>query len=154
MRLQSFYRLALVLPLIGLALAAAVKAGAPADSPALAHGGRATWMYPPFAVRGLLAYGVMMIWLNRELGRRSPKAFESLLWVAPVVYTGLSAVLLGALVLLHGEMADFVEEHRGWIGLRLATHLIIGYAYLGLVILARNQLRASGYFADEHQRSP
>jgi hypothetical protein len=149
MRLQRFYRLAQVLPLIGLALAAAVQAGAPADGAPLAHGGRATGMYPPFAVRGLFAYGIMMIWLNRELGRRSPMAFESLLWMAPVVYAGLTAVLLGALVLAHGEMADFVDQHRGWIGLRLATHLIIGYAYLGLVILARNQLRVSGHFAGE-----
>jgi hypothetical protein len=141
-RLHVFYRVALLLPFFGLVLAAALKSGAtPPDMP-LADGGRSTWVYPPFLIRGLVVSGIVIVWLYRQLRRRSLPEFETLLWQAPIVYVAISTVLLSALVLAHGQAGEFVAQRTGWIELRLAVHLAFGYCYVGLIVWARNTLRA------------
>jgi hypothetical protein len=154
MRLRTFYRITLVLPLAALALVAAVQAaGAPAE-PVLAYGGRASSLYPPFVLRGLIAYALVMIWLNRELRRRPIEAFELLIWKAPLVYVAMVAALLGVLVLAQGQMAEFVEERRRWIAFRLVAHLLIGFGYVGLVTSVRNLLGRGGFFTSSEEPSP
>lgn len=150
-RLRVFYRVVLLLPLFGLALAGALKSGASTDL-ALAHGGRSIGFYPPFLVRGLIAYGIAIVWLYRALHRRSLREFDTLLWQAPLAFTAVSMALLGALVLAHGQAAEFVGEHAGWIGSHLAAHLAIGYGYVGLIAWPRNVLRESGYFVEAGPR--
>ena len=145
-RLHVFYRVALLLPFFGLALAGALQSGAAAPDLALPHGGRSLAFYPPFVMRGLIAYGAVLVWLYRQLHRRSLREFDTLLWQAPIAYTGVSTVLLWVLVLAHGQAAGFVREHSGWIGSHLAIHLVVGYGYVGLIVWPRNILRASGYF--------
>ena len=152
MRLHVFYRVALLLPFLGLALAAALKSGSTAPDLALAHGGRSLPVYPPFLMRGLIAYGIVIVWLHHQLGRRSLREFDTLLWQAPIAYAAVSAVLLGAVVLAHGQAAGFVHEHTGWIGSHLAAHLAIGYGYVGLIVWPRNILRANGYFVEDAAR--
>jgi hypothetical protein len=152
MQLHVFNRVALLLPLLKLALAAALKSGAASPDLALAYGGRSMWVFPPFLMRGLAAYGIVIVWLYRQLHRRSPREFEALLWQAPIAHIAVSTALLGALVLAHGDAAAFVNEHTGSIGLSLAAHLAIGYGYVGLIVLARNTLRANGYFVDGEPR--
>lgn len=144
--LHVFYRIALLLPLLGLVLAAALKSGASTPDPALAYGGRSTSIYPPFLMRGLLAYGMVIVWVYRQLHRRPLREFETLLWQAPLTYIAVSAALLAALVLSHGLAAAFLDEHGGWMALRLAGDLTIGYGYVGLIVWARNLLQESGYF--------
>jgi len=147
-RLHVFYRVALLLPFLGLALAAALKSGSTAPDLALAHGGRSLPVYPPFLMRGLIAYGIVIVWLYRRLRRRPLREFDTLLWQAPIAYAAVSTALLGALVLAHGQAAEFVGEHTGWIGSHLAVHLAVGYGYVGLMVWPRNLLRASGYFVE------
>jgi hypothetical protein len=147
-RLQLFYRITLLLPLLGLALAAAVQISVTPPDQALPYGGKATWVYPPFPLRGLAAYGVVLIWLDRYLRRGPLQEFEALLWEAPIAYLAASAALLAILVLAHGQAAEFVGKHAGWIGLSSAVHLAIGYGYVGLIACARNTLLAGGSFGD------
>lgn len=151
-RLHVFYRVALLLPILGLALAGALQSGATAPELALAHGGRSLGFYPPFLMRGLIAYGIVLVWLYRQLRRRSPREFDNLLWQAPVAYTAVSTALLYILVLAHGQAAGFVSEHSGWIGSHLAVHLAVGYGYVALIVWPRNMLRASGYFVEDAAR--
>ena len=152
MRLHVFYRVALLLPFLGFTLAGALQGGATAPDLALAHGGRSLGFYPPFLLRGLIAYGIVLVWLHRQLYRRSLREFDTLLWQAPIAYAAVSTALLGALVLAHGQAAEFVGEHTGWIGSHLAVHLAIGYGYVGLMVWPRNILRANEYFVEDAAR--
>jgi hypothetical protein len=135
-----------------LTLAAALKSGATPPEPALAYGGRFTSVYPPFLLRSLVAYGFVIVWLYQQLHRRSLRVFESLLWQAPLVYVAVSAVLLGALVLAHGQAAEFLNGHLRWIGFRLGVHLAIGYGYVTLLVWARSILQQDGYFPTDNRR--
>jgi hypothetical protein len=85
-RLQVFYRMALLLPLLGLTFAAAVKWSVTPSEPPLPYGGRSIWIYPPSLIRGLLAYGLVIVWLYCHLGRRRLREYETLLWQAPLTY--------------------------------------------------------------------
>jgi hypothetical protein len=123
-----------------LALAAAVQSGTTVPEPALAYGGRFTAVYPPFPVRDVVAYGIVIAWLYRHLRRGSPRDFEALLWQAPMVYVAVSTVVLGVLVLAQGQAAEFVNEHAKWIGLRLAAQFAVGYGYVKIIGLGRNIL--------------
>ena len=145
-RLHVFYRVALLLPLLGLALAGALKSAATSPDLALAHGGRPLGFYPTFLMRGFIAYGIVTVWLYRQLHRRSLREFDTLLWQAPLAYTAVSTTLLLALVLAHGQAAGFMVENTAWIGSHLAVHLAVGYGYVGLILWPRNLLRASGFF--------
>jgi hypothetical protein len=147
-RLHVFYRIALLLPLLGLALAAAVRWSVTPSGPPLAYGGRSIWIYPPSLIRGLLAYGLVIVWLYWHLRRRPLRKYETLLWQAPLTYTAVSATLLGVLVLAHGQAETFMDEYRGWMGLRLVAEVTIGYGYVALVAGVRNILHGNGYFVD------
>jgi hypothetical protein len=151
-RLHVFYRIALLLPLLSLALAAALKSGTTLPEAMLAYGGRLTSVYPSFLIRSLVAYGFVIVWLYQQLHRRSLRVFESLLWQAPLVYVAITAVLLGALVLAHGQAAEFVNGHTRWIGFRLSVHLAIGYGYVALLVWARSILQQDGYFPTDNRR--
>ena len=145
-RLQLFYRVALLLPLLGFTAAGALKSGATVPVAPLAHGGRDLGFYPPFLLRGLIAYAIVIVWLHRQLHRRSLREFDTLLWQAPLAYTAVSTTLLLALVLAHGQAAGFMVENTAWIGSHLAVHLAVGYGYVGLILWPRNDLRATGFF--------
>jgi hypothetical protein len=144
MRLRTYYGIVVLLPLFGLGIAAALH---PADadfSAGLGPGGTAHSLYPRSAVRGLLAYAMVAVWLMRALRRRTPPAFEPLLWWAPLAYAAANVVVLAPLVLIHGRAAEFLSEEGGRAGLRLVIHLVIGLGYVGLVMFARERLRLSG----------
>lgn len=144
MRLRNFYGIAVLLPLAGLGIAAALYRGDSELAAGLGPGGTARWRYPTSAVRGLLAYGVVALWLMRALHRRAPSAFEPLLWRAPPAYVAANVALLAPLVLMQGQAAAFLSEQGGLAGLRLLIRLVIGFGYVGLVVFARKQLWPSG----------
>jgi hypothetical protein len=144
MRLRTYYGIAVLLPLFGLGVAAALFRGGADLSAGLGPGGIAYSLYPRSAVRGLLAYGMVALWLMRALRRRTPRAFEPLLWRAPLANAAANAVVLAPLVLIQGRAGEFLSEEGGRAGLRLVIHLIIGLGYVGLVMLVRDQLRLSG----------
>jgi hypothetical protein len=115
-RLHAFNLVAVLLPFLGLGLAAALKSGAAPADLTLAYGGRSTWIYPPFLMRAMVAYGVVMVWMSGQLRRRPIWEFENLLWRAPVAYVAASTALMGTLVLAHGQAGEFADEHTGLSG--------------------------------------
>jgi hypothetical protein len=144
MRLRTYYSIALLLPLLGLGVAAALNPGDAGLTAGLGSGGTAQWLYPRSAVRGLLAYGVVVVWLLRALHRRGPGALEPLLWWAPLAYVAASAAFLAPLVLAQGRAPEFMAEQGQRAALRVVVHLAIGFGYLGLVMFVRDRLRQSG----------
>jgi hypothetical protein len=143
-RARSFYRIAILLPLVGLGLAAAIHPGDAELAAGLGPGGTAHWLYPESAVRGFIAYAFVALWLLWELGRRRPRTFEPRLWLAPLAYAAANVVLLAPFVLAQGRAHEFFSEQGGRVGLRLMVHLLIGFSYVGLVRFARDQLRSGG----------
>lgn len=140
MRIRTFYHVAILLPLAGLAVAAALHSGEGDLVTGLAPGGKASWIYPPSEIRGLLAYGIVALWLMWNLHRRPLAAFEALLWLAPFVYVAAHIALLAPLVLVHGRAAEFLSEQGGRVALRILVRLLIGFGYVGLVVFARGRL--------------
>jgi hypothetical protein len=143
-RARNFYRIAILLPLVGLGVAAAINREDAALAAGLGPGGTAHWLYPESASRGVVAYAVVAVWLMRELSRRRPATFERLLWWAPLAYAAANVALLMPFVLVQGRAAEFLSEQSGRTGLRLMVHLLIGFSYVGLVRFARDQLRSGG----------
>jgi hypothetical protein len=143
MRLRTYYEISVLLPLLALGLVAALTRGDADLTAGLLPGTTAQWLYPKAATRGLLAYGVVALWLLREL-RRRPVTFESRLWLAPVANAAVNVLLVAPLVLIHGRAGDLLSEHGGRLGLRLIVRLVVGFGYVALVVFAREQLRLGG----------
>jgi hypothetical protein len=101
-------------------------------------------MYPRASVRGLAAYGLVVLWLLLELRRRPPAAFARLLWLAPILLTAASIVLLLPLALVYGEARELFAENSGVIGLRLVVRLAVGFGYVALLGFIRDQLLHTG----------
>jgi hypothetical protein len=144
MRLRTFYGIVVLWPLAGLGIVAALYDDAGDLAAGVGPGGTARWLYPTSAVRGLLAYGVVALWLMRALFRRTLGAFEPLLWRAPLADVAANVAVLAPLVLIHGQAAEFLSDQGGRTGLRLLIRLLIGFAYVGLIVFARKRLWPSG----------
>ena len=140
MRLRTFYGIMVLWPLAGLVIVAALYNDAGDLTAGLGPGGTARWLYPTSAVRGLLAYGVVTFWLMEALYRRPLGAFEPLLWRAPLANEAANIAVLAPLVLIHGQVSEFLSEQSGRVALRLLIRLFIGFAYVGLVVFARKRL--------------
>jgi hypothetical protein len=151
MRLRRFYEIAILLPLLGLGIVAALDRGDADLVTGLGPGGRAYWLYPPSATRGLLAYGVVALWLLLELRRRRPAEFEPLLWRAPLAIIAAHVLLLTPLVLIHGRAGELLSEQGGRVALRLVVRLVIVFSYVGLVEFVRERLRLGGALETDEQ---
>jgi hypothetical protein len=141
---RNFYRITILLPLVGLGLTAAFHPEDPELTAGLGPGGIAHWLYPESATRGFMAYAIVALWLMWELSRRRPQSFEPLLWWAPLAYAAANVVLLAPFVLTQGRAVEFFSETGGRAGLRLMIHLLIGFSYVGLARFVRDQLRSGG----------
>jgi len=140
MRAQTFYTIAILLP--AAALVATLALAAPPDRPEvpMPAGATETWVYPRFAVRELVAYGLVAAWLLWELRRRTLPAFARVLWWAPVALVTVNVFLLFPFVLVHGALRELFANDGGRIALRLIVRLAVGYAYLGLAEFVRKNL--------------
>jgi hypothetical protein len=132
------YRAGVLIPLLGLAIAAALHDSPPRELPA-----GWDWLYPDSITRGLFAYALVALWLWVEIGRRSLAEVDRLLWFAPLVYVGILWVMLLGPALARGRAAELWDENAGAIVLRTLVHLVIGYACVGLLHLARRRLGES-----------
>jgi len=141
MRLRTFYTIAILLPLVALAAVAALGGGERDLSAGLPRGATAEWLYPTSSVRGLVAYGIVAAWLLWELRRRTPAAFAPLLWLAPLVNTAVNVLVLAPFPLVHGAARELFADEGLRVALRLVVRLLIGFAYVGLVMFTRDQLR-------------
>jgi hypothetical protein len=151
MRLRRFHQLTILVPLLGLGLVAALGRGDADLLTGLAEGGRARWLYPRSATRGLLAYTVVAGWLLLELRRRRAAEFAPVLWRAPLFYVAALILLLLPLVLIHGNARELFSEQGGRLALRLLVHLAIGFSYVALVGFVREQLRTGGVLETDEQ---
>jgi hypothetical protein len=150
MRLRTFYTIAILFPLVALAAVAALGGGERDLSAGLPPGASARWLYPTSSVRGLVSYGIVATWLLWELRRRTPAEFAALLWLVPLVNTGVNILVLAPFPLVHGGARELLADEGLRVLLRLVVRLVLGFAYIGLVVFTREQLREGGALqADE-----
>jgi hypothetical protein len=140
MRARTFYTVAILLP--AAALVATLWFAAPPEQPGfpLPAGATESWVYPRYAFRELVAYGLVAAWLLWELRRRTLPAFAQLLWWAPVALVAVNVFLLLPFILVHGALREVFADDGGRIALRLIVRLAVGYAYLGLAEFVRKNL--------------
>jgi hypothetical protein len=144
MRLRTFYTIAILIPLVALAAVAALGGGEHTLSAGLPRGATAEWLYPTSSVRDLVAYGIVAAWLLWELRRRPLAEFAPLLWLVPLISTAVSILVLAPFPLVHGAARELLVDEGARVALRLVVRLVIGFAYVGLVVFARDQLRQGG----------
>ena len=135
---RGLYRLAVLVPLVGLTVAAMLQGRPPEALPA-----GWDWVYPASITRGLLAYALVAPWLWVEIGRRPMPEVHRLVWLAPLVYVGVLWAMLLIPALLRGRAAELWDEQAGAIVFRTAVHLAIGYACVALLHFARRFLESS-----------
>ena len=70
----------------------------------------------------------------------TPSAFARLIWGAPVALAAASALMLMPFVLVHGAARGLFADDGGWIVLRMAVRVAIGYGYVALAEFARRNL--------------
>ena len=136
---QTFYRVALLGPLLGMSIAFVLDrvTGAHDLTP-----GRS--LIPDSLTRGLIAYAVVAGWLWIQLGRRSEADFRQLIWRGPLLYLAVSGALVLGFAALRGWLDALWPERAGVMLLRTVIHLGVGYGYLVLVHVALTRLQAAG----------
>jgi hypothetical protein len=118
---RGFLRLAVVLPLFGMAVAAAVHTQ---DGDALA---------PSSATRGMIAYLAVGIWAWQVVsGPRLPEAMRRL-WYAPLLYVAFGLALLGVMAVTHEGGVKALAADWRLVALRSGVKLGLGYAYVALI---------------------
>ena len=138
---RGIFIIGILLPLPALAVVAALGGGERELAAGLGPGGTAHWLYPRSAVRDLVVYTGVAMWLLWELRRRTPLDFTRLLWRAPVVYAVANALMPLPFVLVNGVVRSLLAEQGGWIAWRLLVRLLIGFAYVGLLLFIRQQIQ-------------
>jgi hypothetical protein len=151
MRLRTFYDISVLLPLLGLGIVAVLTRGEADLAAGPVPGTTAEWLYPRSAIRGFVAYGIVALWLLRELRRRRPMGYKPLLWLAPLANAAANVLLFVPLALIHGGAGGWLSEHAGRVGLRLVVRLIVGFGYVGLVMFVRQRLQLSDVLETEEQ---
>jgi hypothetical protein len=144
MRERTFYAIAILLPLAADVAVAVLGPGEGDLSRGLPPGATAEWLIPQSAVRQLVTHGVVALWLFRELGRRTPAEFGSLIWRAPFVNEVANILLWAPFALVQGEAREMLAGQGGRVVLRLAVRLLVGFTYIALVVFVREQLRQGG----------
>jgi hypothetical protein len=99
----------------------------------LPGGGFVEWIYPRSAIREVVAYAGVALWLLRELRRRTPDEFRRTLWRAPVIIAIANFLLPAPFVLVHGIVQELFPEQAGRMGLRFLVRILVGYGYVALV---------------------
>jgi hypothetical protein len=140
MRLRTYYICAILIPLAVFAAVAA--AGGDDGSPTLGLGPGATvhWLYPRSAVRELVAYAAVALWLLWTLHHRALPDFQRVVWRAPVLLVIIHILFPLGVVLANGRAGTLVAEQGGRIVLRLLVRLLVGFGYVGLTMWVRRQL--------------
>jgi hypothetical protein len=85
----------------------------------------------------------VVLWLLREIRRRTPDDFRRTLWRAPVIVAIANVLLAAPFVLVHGSVRELLAEQAGRIELRFLVRLLVGYGYVSLLERIQGQLAAS-----------
>jgi hypothetical protein len=115
----------------------------------LPGGGFVEWIYPRSAIREVVAYAGVALWLLRELRRRTPDEFRRTLWRAPVIIAIANFLLPAPFVLVHGIVQELFAEQAGRMGLRFLVRIIVGYGYVALVEWIQEQVRQDDLLGSE-----
>jgi hypothetical protein len=117
-RERTVYGTGILVPLVALAFVAALGGESGRRVGELPNGGILLWIFPRSAIREVVVYTGVALWLLRELRRRTPDEFRRTLWRAPAI-VGIANVLLAApFVLVHGSVRQVLAEQSGQIGVR------------------------------------
>jgi hypothetical protein len=140
-REQAVYTTMILLPLVALTLVAALGGESSRRVSELPNCGILLWIFPRSAIREVVVYAGLALWLLRKLRRRTPDEFRRTLWRAPVI-VGIANVLLAApFVLVHGTVRQVLAEQSGLIGVRFLVRIIVACGYVALVEWIQAQLR-------------
>jgi hypothetical protein len=132
-RPRCVYTIAILVPLVGLALVAALGGDSSQHVSELPGGGVLEWIYPRSAIREVVAYAGVALWLLPELRRRTPDDFRRTLWRAPMIIAIANFLLPAPFVLVHGVVRELFAEQAWLMGLRFLVRICVGYGYVALV---------------------
>jgi len=135
------YATGILVPLLALALVAALGGDSNRRVTELPGGGFVKWIYPSSAIREVVAYAGVALWLLRELVRRTPEEFRRTLLLAPVVIAIANFLLPAPFVLVHGILRELFAEQSGLMGFRFLVRILLGYSYVALIEWIQGQLR-------------
>jgi hypothetical protein len=144
MRLRTFYLCAILAPLAVFAAVAAVGGDDGSSTLGLGPGATVHWLYPRSAIRELVAYAGVALWLLWTLQRRDPVEFQRAIWRAPVLLVVIHILFPLAVILANGVARTVAAEQGGRILLRLVVRLLVGFGYVGLVERVRRELLSRG----------
>jgi len=137
---RGFLRMAVTLPLVWLAVAAAL--------------GAADGVAPSSIVRAMIAYGGVAAWGWRVVSRLSPSHALAQLWYGPLLYVALSLALLGMIAVTHEQGVAALSAEWRLLLLRSGVQLGLGYAYVALIRWAAGTLDAPDDRPEEPRFSP
>ena len=123
----------IVVPLVALALVAALGGESSRRVSELPNGGILEWIFPRSAIREVVVYAGVVLWLLREIRRRTPDDFRRTLWRAPVIVAIANVLLAAPFVLVNGSVRELLAEQAGRVGLRFLVRLLVGYGYVSLL---------------------
>ena len=115
-RQRVVYTMGIVVPLVALALVAALGGESSRRVSELPNGGILEWIFPRSAIREVVVYAGVVLWLLREIRRRTPDDFRLTLWRAPVIVAIANVLLAAPFVLVNGSVRELLAEQagRGW----------------------------------------
>ena len=140
MRLRTYYTWAILAPLAVFAAVALTGVGEDSSTLGLGPGATVRWLYPRAAVRELVAYGAVALWLLWTLHRRPLVQFQQAIWRAPLLLVGIHLLFPLAVILVNGVARRIFAEQGTQIVLRLLVRLVVGFGYVGLTEWVRGQL--------------
>ena len=140
-RQPAVYAIGILVPLVLLALVAAIGGESSRRVGKLPNGAFVEWIYPRSAIREVVAYAGAVLWLLRELCCRTPDEFGRTLWRAPVIVAIANFLVLAPFVLVHGGARELFAEQGGRIGLPFVVRILVGYGYVVLVERIQGQLQ-------------
>jgi hypothetical protein len=132
-RERVVYTMGIVVPLVALALVAALGGESSQRVSELPNGGILEWIFPRSAIREVVVYAGVVLWLLREIRRRTPDDFRRTLWRAPVIVAIANVLLAAPFVLVNGSVRELLAEQAGLVGLRFLVRLLVGYGYVSLL---------------------
>lgn len=149
MSIHTFYRLALLLPLVVPAAVAVLVNGAglrPDSGPAL----KLFQLLLASLVYGGLPYLVAAVFATVWIDRRPEPEIRRLAIRAPFWVIAACIPLVAFMALRAGSLVIFL----GVMGLAIAATLVLGYAYIGVVFLLRAALGRAGMISDRRTADP
>jgi hypothetical protein len=140
MRLRTYYTWAILIPLAIFVAVAAAGGEDRYSTLGLGPGATVHWLYPRSAIREVVAYAAVALWLLWTLHRRTISQFQQAVWHAPVALALIHFLFPLVVILVNGVVRAVVAEQGGRIGLRLMVRLLVGFGYVWLTEWVRRQI--------------